>query len=157
MRGEYDMAGTFNGNPPTMAASRAALTEVLTTDAYRTFDAIDAAMKEGLQAVIDEHHLPAYVTGAGRRGRRSTRRRRRASNVTRSVDERITYLAWLFHQNRGSSSRRGRSRRPDALGVAHGRGRPRYVENFAAFASAITRCTPPPARPMLRPSERGWG
>jgi len=29
IRGEYDMAGTFNGNPLTMAASRATLTEVL--------------------------------------------------------------------------------------------------------------------------------
>ena len=29
-RDEYDMAGTFNGNPLTMAASRAALLEVLT-------------------------------------------------------------------------------------------------------------------------------
>ena len=28
LRNEYDMAGTFNGNPLTMAASRAALLEV---------------------------------------------------------------------------------------------------------------------------------
>ncbi len=47
--GEYDMAGTFNGNPLTMAASRAALTEVLTKDAYATFAAVDAKMKEGLR------------------------------------------------------------------------------------------------------------
>ena len=42
--------GHVQRNPLTMAASRAALTEVLTTDAYWTFNAIDAAMKEGLQA-----------------------------------------------------------------------------------------------------------
>src|SRR5581483_9865545 len=40
VRGDYDMAGTFNGNPLTMAASRACLTEVLTRDAYEQFDAV---------------------------------------------------------------------------------------------------------------------
>ena len=38
VEGEYDMAGTFNGNPLTMAAMRATLTEVLTRDAYATFE-----------------------------------------------------------------------------------------------------------------------
>jgi len=33
LRAEYDMAGTFNGNPLTMAASRVALTEVLVPEA----------------------------------------------------------------------------------------------------------------------------
>ena len=51
VRDEYDMAGTFNGNPLTMAASRAALIEVLTPDVYEQFDRIDKAMKDGLPAV----------------------------------------------------------------------------------------------------------
>ncbi|OFW79370.1 MAG: glutamate-1-semialdehyde 2,1-aminomutase, partial [Actinobacteria bacterium RBG_19FT_COMBO_70_19] len=33
-RGKVDQVGTFNGNPLTLAASRAALTEILTKDAY---------------------------------------------------------------------------------------------------------------------------
>ena len=46
--GTYDMAGTFNGNPLTMAASRATLLEVLTPDVYDGFNRIDKAMKDGL-------------------------------------------------------------------------------------------------------------
>jgi glutamate-1-semialdehyde 2,1-aminomutase len=102
VRGEYDMAGTFNGNPLTMAASRATLTEVLTRDAYGPLDAVDSAMKAGLQEVIDEHRLPAYVTGVGAKGSviySPTPVREYRDSV--GVDERITYLAWLFQQNRG--------------------------------------------------------
>ncbi len=44
---EYDMAGTFNGNPLTMAASRAALTEVLVGGVYDEFNRIDQVMKDG--------------------------------------------------------------------------------------------------------------
>ena len=36
--GRYEQVGTFNGNPLTMAAARATLTEVLTPDAYARFD-----------------------------------------------------------------------------------------------------------------------
>ena len=50
IRGEYDMAGTFNGNPLTMAASRATLTEVLVPEAYEHFNRIDKVMKDGLDA-----------------------------------------------------------------------------------------------------------
>ena len=32
--GRYEQVGTFNGNPLTMAAARATLTQVLTMDAY---------------------------------------------------------------------------------------------------------------------------
>jgi len=46
------MAGTFNGNPLTMAASRATLTEVLVGDVYDGFNRVDEAMKAGLRDVI---------------------------------------------------------------------------------------------------------
>ena len=51
--GEYDMAGTFNGNPLTMAATRATLLEVLTPDVYDHLNRIDKAMKEGLTSAIE--------------------------------------------------------------------------------------------------------
>jgi glutamate-1-semialdehyde 2,1-aminomutase len=50
---EYDMAGTFNGNPLTMAASRAALTEVLTPEAYEQFGRFDKRLKDGHTSVIE--------------------------------------------------------------------------------------------------------
>ena len=44
---EYDMAGTFNGNPLTMAASRAALTEVLTREVYGHLDELHSTLAAG--------------------------------------------------------------------------------------------------------------
>src|SRR5436305_5636061 len=40
--GSVYQVGTYNGNPLTMAAARASLTEVLTPDAYRHLDALNA-------------------------------------------------------------------------------------------------------------------
>jgi glutamate-1-semialdehyde 2,1-aminomutase len=42
--GRYDQIGTFNGNPLTMAAARATLTEVLTPESYRTAEEIGRQM-----------------------------------------------------------------------------------------------------------------
>ena len=62
------MAGTFNGNPLTMAASKATLTEVLTRDAYDHFNAIHKVLADGCTSVIEKYRLPAYVTGIGAKG-----------------------------------------------------------------------------------------
>ena len=138
--GEYDMAGTFNGNPLTMAASRAALTEVLTKDAYEGFGVIDAKMKEGLRAVIETHDLPAYVTGVGAKGsviysETPVREYRDALGV----DERITYLAWLFQQNRGVFKSPWSKQETWTLSVWHTEAdAQRYIDNFAEFAAAVT-------------------
>ena len=111
--GTYDMAGTFNGNPLTMAASRATLVDVLTPEAYEGFNRIDKAMKDGLTSVDREAPAPALRDGVGAKGsviysKQPVREYRDAVGI----DERISYLAWLFQQNRACSSRRGRSRRP---------------------------------------------
>ena len=138
--GEYDMAGTFNGNPLTMAASRAALTEVLTKDAYATFDAVDAKMKEGLRAAIEEHHLPAYVTGVGAKGSVIYAEKPvREYRDSIGVDERITYLAWLFQQNRGVFKSPWTKQETWTLSVWHTEAdAQRYVDNFNEFATAVT-------------------
>ena len=65
---EYDMAGTFNGNPLTMAATKATLTEVLTRDAYDHLNAIHKVLADGCTSVIEKYRLPAYVDGPGREG-----------------------------------------------------------------------------------------
>src|SRR5207244_12012505 len=54
-RGEYDQVGTFNGNPLLMAAARAALTEVLTDDAYATFAQLRAEMTSGCEEIIGRY------------------------------------------------------------------------------------------------------
>jgi glutamate-1-semialdehyde 2,1-aminomutase len=140
VRGEYDMAGTFNGNPLTMAASRATLTEILTKDAYDHLNEIHRTLQEGCEAAIAEHGLPAYVTGLGAKGSviySATPVREYRDSV--KIDERITYLAWLFQQNRGVFKSPWSKQETWTTSVQHTTDDARrYVENFAGFAAAVT-------------------
>jgi glutamate-1-semialdehyde 2,1-aminomutase len=136
---EYDMAGTFNGNPLTMAASRATLTEVLTRDAYDRFDAIHKVLADGCTAVIERYGLPAYVTGRGAKGSviyspTPVREYRDAM----LIDERITYVAWLFQQNRGIFKSPWSKQETWTTSVFHTEDDARrYVENFEELAAAL--------------------
>ena len=58
--GRYDQVGTFNGNPLTMAAARAMLTEVLTDDAYRQAAVRSQAMFDRSKAALQRHGVPGY-------------------------------------------------------------------------------------------------
>lgn len=66
--GRYEQVGTFNGNPLTMAAARAALTEVLTPDAYAHLDRLAGTLRAGIEQVIAEYDLPWHVVTAGAKG-----------------------------------------------------------------------------------------
>jgi glutamate-1-semialdehyde 2,1-aminomutase len=140
VRGEYDMAGTFNGNPLTMTASRAALTEVLTADAYEHFTGIHGVLAEGCGAAIERHGLPAYVTGLGAKGSviySSTPVKEYRDTL--GIDERITYLAWLFQQNRGVFKSPWTKQETWTTSVFHTKDdAARYVANFDEFADAIS-------------------
>ena len=56
--GRYNQVGTFNGNPLTMAASRAVLTEVLTDDAYQRANDVGAYILQNALEI-----LPSYGQG----------------------------------------------------------------------------------------------
>src|SRR5206468_3425178 len=137
---DYDMAGTFNGNPLTMAASRAALTEVLVPEVYEQFDRIDKAMKDGLTSVVERYGLPCSVSGVGAKGsviysKRPVREYRDAVGI----DERISYLAWLFQQNRGVFKSPWTKQETWTLSVFHTEDdTARYVANFEEFAAAVS-------------------
>ena len=60
--------GTFNGNPLVAAAGLAALTEVLTPDAYKRLHELGARLAVGLGKAIAEHGLPAHVVDLGAKG-----------------------------------------------------------------------------------------
>jgi glutamate-1-semialdehyde 2,1-aminomutase len=140
LEAEYDMAGTFNGNPLTMAASQAALLEVLVPEVYEGFSRIDKAMKDGLTSVIEKTGLPAYVSGVGAKGSviYSATPVREYRDVV-GIDERISYLAWLFQQNRGVFKSPWTKQETWTLSVFHTEeDAARYVENFEEFATAVT-------------------
>jgi glutamate-1-semialdehyde 2,1-aminomutase len=60
--------GTFNGNPLSAAAGLAALTQVLTREAYDELAKLGTLLAEGCQRAIDEHGVPAHTVDLGAKG-----------------------------------------------------------------------------------------
>jgi glutamate-1-semialdehyde 2,1-aminomutase len=60
--------GTFNGNPLSMAAGIATLTQVLTRDAYPGLHRLAERLTSGCQGVLDEFGLPGYAINVGPKG-----------------------------------------------------------------------------------------
>ena len=55
------------------------------------------------------------------------------------IDERITYLAWLFQQNRGVFKSPWTKQETWTLSVAHTEDdAQRYIDNFEEFAAAVS-------------------
>jgi len=100
--GTYDQVGTFNGNPLSMAAAKAMLTEVMVDETYEHLDAIQTRMRSGAEEVVRKHQLTAHVVTAGAKG-----------SVIYSSEPLVTYrdflevdgryaqAAWLYQYNRG--------------------------------------------------------
>jgi glutamate-1-semialdehyde 2,1-aminomutase len=60
--------GTFNGNPLSSRAGLAALTKVLTPDAYAHLEKLGTLLAEGCRAAIEENGLPAHTVDLGAKG-----------------------------------------------------------------------------------------
>ena len=60
--------GTFNGNPLSSAAGLAALTEVLTPDAYDHLGKLGTMLAEGCNRAIAESGIPAHTVDLGAKG-----------------------------------------------------------------------------------------
>jgi glutamate-1-semialdehyde 2,1-aminomutase len=95
--------GTLSGNPLTSAAGLAALTLVLTPDAYPRLQKHADELARGLEAVISRHHMSAYVTHVAAKGCLvwADHRLRDFRDYQRSFDGDIAFLAWLFLLNEG--------------------------------------------------------
>src|SRR6516164_4379841 len=94
---DYDMVGTFNGNPLAMAAARAMLTEVATPEAYRRIDALAARAADGIEREIAATGLAAHVVTAGAKGCVvfSTQPVRDYRGFL-GIDDRYSHAHWLF-------------------------------------------------------------
>ncbi len=66
--GVYDQIGTFNGNPLTMAAARATLTEVLLPETYEHAADVGRAMLQGSTDALAAAGIPAYGNVFGFKG-----------------------------------------------------------------------------------------
>ena len=100
--GRYDQVGTFNGNPLTMAAAKAVLTEVLTKDAYARAESIGREMFAGCTAALTEHGLPSYGVVHGFKGS-VVAHDRPATNYREflAIDTAVSHLNYLVQHNNG--------------------------------------------------------
>jgi glutamate-1-semialdehyde 2,1-aminomutase len=132
--------GTYNGNPLSMAAARANLSEVLTPDAYEHLDRLNERILAGCSKVIEEHELPGYAIGIGAKGCVTFATERIVDYATFKAhqDAELTELAWLYSLNRGIFMTPGREEEW-TLSVAHDDAAvDRYTEVFAELAAELT-------------------
>jgi glutamate-1-semialdehyde 2,1-aminomutase len=137
--GTYEQVGTFNGNPLTMAASRAALTEILTPEAYEHFDRLAKIMTDGTRTVIEEYDLAAYPLAFGAKGSVTfSGSRVRNYRDFLEVDDRFSQAHWLFQHNGGVFLPPWGKAEQWTLSVQHTEDDARrFVDNFEAFARAL--------------------
>ncbi len=137
--GGYDQVGTFNGNPLSMAAAKAMLTEVMSDDAHRHLENLERRMRTGTQRIIDEYELPAYAVTVGAKGcvTYSTTRIRDYRQFL-EVDGRYAYAAWLTQFNRGVFLPPWTKGEQWLVSVQHSeQDIDRYLETFEVFARAL--------------------
>jgi glutamate-1-semialdehyde 2,1-aminomutase len=137
--GTVHQYGTFNGNPLVMAAAQAALTEVLTDDAYRGLEQTNDRLRAGCDAIIERYGLPCYTEALGAKGCvvfASDPLREYRDYLTK-VDGDLSTLAWLYHMNHGIFMTPG-VEEEWTLSIAHTDEHvQRYLDAFEAFASDL--------------------
>lgn len=138
--GRYEQVGTFNGNPLSMAAAKAMLTEVMVPETYQHLDNLQQRMRSGAQEVIDSHGLEAHVATAGAKGSviYSPERMRTYRDFLR-IDGRYALAAWLYQFNRGVFLPPWAKGEQWLISVQHEVDDiDRYLETLDGFASVIT-------------------
>lgn len=137
--GRYEQVGTFNGNPLTMAAARAMLTEVTTPEAYAHLNGLRDQLVDGAQKVIDAYELPAYAQGFGAKGSITfTDRRVRHYRDFLALDDRLSHLHWLVQHNGGVFLPPWGKSEQWTLSVQHtAEDAQRFLDNFDTFAAAL--------------------
>jgi glutamate-1-semialdehyde 2,1-aminomutase len=132
--------GTFNGNPLSVAAGLAALTKVLTRDAYEHLAKIGSILAEGCQRAIDEHGIPAHAVDLGAKGCVSYRKEPLSNyrDFLETIPE-LFYASFNWMVNRGVFMTPG-DEEQWTLSVQHSEEDvARYVDAFAAFCAELVR------------------
>jgi glutamate-1-semialdehyde 2,1-aminomutase len=65
---KYQQVGTFNGNPLTMAATKANLIDVLSPEGYAHLELLRSIIHDGVTRLMKEYDIPGYVASAGGKG-----------------------------------------------------------------------------------------
>jgi glutamate-1-semialdehyde 2,1-aminomutase len=137
--GDYEMVGTFNGNPLAMAACRAMLTEVATPDAYARLEKLRLRAAGGLEREIARNNLNAQVVSVGAKGCVvfSTGPVRNFRDFL-SVRDSYSHAHWLFQHNGGVFLPPWGKIEQWLMSVQHDEADiDQFILNFATFAAAV--------------------
>jgi glutamate-1-semialdehyde 2,1-aminomutase len=94
--------GTFNGNPLSMAAGVATLTEILTEDAYAYLARLGTRLAKGMQGILDDADIPAVTTDLGCKGSITFRDRHIVHyRDFAEIDDSLFDAYWYWVVNRG--------------------------------------------------------
>jgi glutamate-1-semialdehyde 2,1-aminomutase len=139
-RGDYEMVGTFNGNPLAMAAARAMLTEVATEEAYGRIEGLRSRAAAGIGAIIKDFGMNARVVTAGAKGCVVF-----GDDEVRDyrgfleIDDSLSHAHWLFQHNGGVFLPPWGKVEQWLISVQHDESDiDRLVMNFRSFAVAIS-------------------
>jgi glutamate-1-semialdehyde 2,1-aminomutase len=131
--------GTFNGNPLSATAALAALTEVLTPDAYDHFKHLGNRLAEGCSRAIAEHGIPAHVVDLGCKGCVSYRRDALVDYRTfleTNVD--LFDSSWVWLLNRGIFLTPGNDEQWTLSVQYEDSHIDRFVDVFAEYCAVVT-------------------
>ena len=140
VRGEYEMVGTFSGNPLAMAATRAMLTEVATDAMYIRIGQLAARMRQGVESDIARFGLHAHVVSIGAKGCVVFSRTPVADyRGFLGIDDRFNQAHWLFQHNGGVFLPPWGKIEQWLVSAQHeGDDVERFLVNFSAFAEQVT-------------------
>jgi glutamate-1-semialdehyde 2,1-aminomutase len=139
--GDYEMVGTFNGNPLAMAACKAMLTEVATAAAYERLDRLRLRAVAGLEREIARNRLNAQVVSVGAKGCVvfSSAPVRNFRDFL-SVRDSLSHAHWLFQHNGGVFLPPWGKIEQWLMSVQHHEADiDRFIHNFGTFARAVAR------------------
>jgi glutamate-1-semialdehyde 2,1-aminomutase len=137
--GDYEMVGTFNGNPLAMAATRAMLCEVATDAAYERIEKLRRRAAESFERIIAAHGLGAHLVTAGAKGCVVF-----ADQPVRDyrgfleIDDRFNHVHWLYQHNGGVFLPPWGKVEQWLMSVQHDEADvDRFITNFERFAAAL--------------------
>jgi glutamate-1-semialdehyde 2,1-aminomutase len=138
--GDYEMVGTFNGNPLAMAATRAMLCEVATDEAYQRIEQLRCRAVEAFERIIAEHGLDAHVVSVGAKGCVVFRTEPvRDYRGFLEIDDRFNHVHWLYQHNGGVFLPPWGKVEQWLMSVQHSEADiDRFIANFDRFAHALS-------------------
>ena len=132
--------GTFNGNPLSMEAGLATLTEVLTPETYERFRRLGTRLASGCQKALDDHGIPAVTIDLGCKGSITFRDK----PVERyrdygDIDDSLFDASWYWLINRGIFQTPGKEEQWTISAQHTEADIDEFVSVFTAYCEAVTQ------------------